>query len=180
MRERKVIGLGICLALVALALFWHGLPPLAQRPQFLERSVSTPAAPEILDSASAVINTVCVGECVVGGAPSWVTSDALVNWTHSDPINVDYYELWRSRGVPYFEPATCTACSLVAETTGLSVIVSDSPPGFNPVCGSTGAELLSGFDFYRVRAVNSDGASAPSNELGVVTYSLLQGIAAPR
>lgn len=141
------------------------------------RSLSAPDAPVALAAPeSAVVNVVCVGYCVVGGGPSWVTSEMRVTWTHPDPASVDEYEVWRATDEPYFDPDSCTGCELATITTGLAAVVSDSPPGFNPVGGTQGANIMSRIDTYVIRARNAGGASTASNSIGVVSFSLLQGI----
>jgi hypothetical protein len=138
--------------------------------------LSAPDAPVVFSGTeSQVVNVVCVGECVVYGSASWVTSDALIGWTHGDPASVDYYEVWRATMEPYFELETCDRCDLAATTTGLEVVVVDSPRGFNPVGGTETAEFFSEIDTYRVRACNAGGCSALSNEIGAINESLLQG-----
>jgi hypothetical protein len=140
------------------------------------RAVSAPDAPVALTAPdSAVVNVVCLGDCMVGGGASWVTSDAQIAWTHPDPLSVDEYEVWEATDEPYFDPDACASCELAATTTGLEVVIEDSPPGFNPVIGSAGGVERSLMRTYVVRAVNAGGVSDASNEIGVVSYSLLQG-----
>lgn len=152
------------------------IPRPTRSPLDAIRSVSPPDAPEVLSSASAITNVVCLGPCVIGGAASWVTSDVQVGWTHADPLAVDYYEVWQSTNEPYFDPDSCTNCQMATTTTGLQAMIADSPGGWNPVFGTTGATLMSDLDFYLVRAVNAGGVSEASNIIGVTHYSLLQDI----
>lgn len=137
------------------------------------RALAAPAAPVVSSVRSEVVNQVCVGECALGGAASWVTSDVLVWWEHEDPLAVDDYEVWQATMEPYFEPETCAACALVATSSGLQATIADSPPGFNPVGGTDDADFMSAIDFYVVRARNAGGTSGNSNRIGVVTFSLL-------
>lgn len=147
-----------------------------QTPAWGLRSVSAPDAPVLLVYPhSQVINLICVGDCVVGGGPSWFSTDARVGWTHPDPLSVDEYEVWKATDEPYFDPESCAGCELAATTTGLAAVIAGSPPGFNPVGGSDQANIMSRIDTYVVRAVNGGGVSELSNEIGVVNYSLLQG-----
>lgn len=148
-------------------------------PVFFE-VVTAPAAPVLDAGSSAITNTVCTGDCYTNGRASWVTSDVVLGWSHEDPLTVDGYEVWTAVDEPYFDPATCTDCELAGETTGLTYTVVDAPPGFNPVGGTTGASIMSGIQTFVVRAVNAGGTSVISNEIGVVTFSLLQdGTSAP-
>lgn len=138
--------------------------------------MGTPAPPVLLSGPeSAVVNVTCRGDCVTGGGPSWLTSDVLLKWRHPDPPGVDEYLVYRARMEPYFEPETCLRCELVGTTTGLELVVPDSPPGFNPVGGTAGMEMMTEIDFYVVRAVNAGGASGSSNRVGSQTWSLMQG-----
>lgn len=149
-------------------------------PQWGLRAVSSPDAPVLLAAPeSQVVNVVCVGDCFVGGGPSWVTSDVLVSWTHPDPAGVDEYEVWRATDEPYFDPDNCSACELAATTTGLSAVVTDSPSGFNPVGGTQTANIMSSIDTYLVIGRNAGGASVASNRVGAVSFSVLQGGSGP-
>lgn len=140
------------------------------------RSVSAPDAPVALAAPeSDVVNVVCVGDCAVGGGPSWVTTDTRLAWTSPDPLAADYYEVYTAVDEPYFDVATCVSCELAATTTGLEAIVTDAPPGFNPVGGTTDANIMSRIATFRVRACNAGGCSDLSNEIGAVNYSMLQG-----
>lgn len=154
------------------------LPPApipTQRPDAGVRTLATPVAAVILDGETEVWNYACTGDCVMDGRASLVTQDLYVVWEHEDPVMVDYYELWRDTAEPYFEPDSCTTCTMVTTTTGLAALSEDSPPGWNPVGGTTGSDIRSEMDFYLVRAVNSGGASEISNRIGVVSWSLMQG-----
>ncbi len=147
----------------------HAGPPLLE-------VVAAPAAPVLAVGDSAVTNVVCTGDCYVGGRASWLTSDVILGWSHEDPLTVDWYEVWTAVDEPYFDPATCTDCELVGDTTGLTYTVEDAPPGFNPVGGTEDANIMSAIQTFRLRAVNGGGTSVVSNEIGVVHYSLVQGM----
>ena len=142
------------------------------------RTVSAPDAPVALAAPeSDVVNVVCVGDCITNGGPSWVTSDARVAWTHPDPLSVDYYEVWTAIDQAYCDSTPCPeGYEQVGTTTGLELVVENAPPGFNPVGGTEGASIMSRIVVAHVRACNVGGCSAPSNEIGAVNYSLLQGI----
>lgn len=148
--------------------------PTPPGPSLLE-VVAAPAAPVLAAVDSAVTNVVCTGDCYTGGRASWVTSDVILGWSHEDPLTVDGYEVWTAVDEPYFDPATCTDCELAGETTGLTYTVEDAPPGFNPVGGTAGASIMSGIQTFVVRARNGGGSSVISNEIGAVTFSLIQG-----
>lgn len=153
---------------------WPTVAPWRESQQ--SRSVTAPVAAVISDTLSAVTNVVCVGDCYTGGGPSWVTSDFVVAWGHEDPLTVDDYELWCAVDEPYFDPDACVGCELIGVTTGLNMTVTGAPPGFNPVFGTEGAALMSGIETCVVRARNAGGTSGASNEVGVVNFSLLQGM----
>lgn len=146
----------------------HAGPPLLE-------VVAAPAAPVLSAGDSAVTNVVCTGDCYTGGRASLVTSDVILGWSHEDPLTADWYEVWTAVDEPYFDPATCTDCELVGDTTGLTYTVEDAPPGWNPVGGTEDANIMSSIQTFTVRAVNGGGTSVISNEIGVVHFSLLQG-----
>jgi len=141
----------------------------------MRAGLATPAAPVLDPVESYLINQRCYGDCVDAGNSSLLMTDFVPYWSHGDPVGVDYYEVWQGRGDCYFDPETCMGCALVGVTTALTVTITDSPPAFNPVGGTFGAELASGPDCYVVRAVNGGGAGAASNAIGVMTFSLMQG-----
>jgi hypothetical protein len=145
-------------------------------PLSITRSVAAPEPPELLVTESAVVNVNCLGDCIVHGGPSWLTSDTLLGWTHPDPLSADYFEVWMAVDQGYWTPETCDGCELIGATTGLETVVPDAPNGFNPVGGSEGAEIMSRVYIFEVRACNAGGCSEPSNQIGTVNYSLLQGI----
>jgi hypothetical protein len=141
--------------------------------QFESRGLATPEAPTLIDYLSEVTNERCLGECLTAGNSSLYVTDFVPYWTHPDPVNVDYFEVWRATSEYYWDIGACTACALVATSTGFTTTITSSPPAFNPVVTMDG-NVLSEIDVYRVRAVNGAGASAQSGAIGVVHYSLLQ------
>lgn len=176
--KNALVGV-LIICVIAGCMGGHVGPPLPvptpPGPSLLE-VVAAPAAPVLAAGDSAVTNVVCTGDCYTGGRASWVTSDVILGWSHEDPLTVDWYEVWTAVDEPYFDPATCTDCELAGETTGLTYTVEDAPPGWNPVGGTEDASIMSGIQTFTVRAVNGGGTSVISNEIGVVHFSLSQGI----
>lgn len=104
---------------------------------------------------------------ILVGAQVW--SDLYLFWSQPDPVQVDYYEVWRSRNEPYWTPGSCISCTLVLTTTGQRGVFPESPPKYNPY---TSYLYGSEFDFYQVRAVNSNGTSEASETMGIMNYIL--------
>ena len=145
-----------------------------QAPQ--SRSLTAPAAPVAESGESEVINQRLFA---LSGGETMFTADFVLMWSHEDPVSVDYYEVWRDTNAAYWTPETCDDCALVATSSGMSEIFYASPAPFDPISsgiGAMAANIMSSIDFYLVRAVNDGGTSDASNMVGVVHYSLKQGI----
>lgn len=123
---------------------------------------SAPAAPVLLSGRSIVLTVSDDGERWEG--------DVLLRWRHANPPGVDYYEVRHGLNAPYSNP------DLDGTTTALRFL-SDAPgQDFVYLGGTAGATIAGDLDTYTVRACNRAGCSAASNEIGVMSFSLRQGI----
>lgn len=164
------LGLGVLLLLALLAggCASKGDFGLIELPG-LREAVAAPVTPTLSVSTTT-------------GMSWYVADDGLAYTTvafeigHADPADVDYYEVWRSKTQPYFEPASCgVACTMIT-TTGMLVVMELPEMDFNPISGTAGADIGGGTVAWAVRAVNGAGTSGLSNRVGVSTWSLRQGM----
>lgn len=126
------------------------------------RSVSVPAAPSLLSGRTVVLTVEDDGQRWEG--------DVLLRWRHASPPGVDYYEVRHGLNQPYSSPdldGTTTALRYLADAPGQTLIY---------LGGTAGATIAGDLDTYTVRACNRAGCSAASNEIGVITFSVRQGI----
>lgn len=168
---RCALGLGGGLALVGvLALLVAACGGLAALPRSEIRSL-TPAPSAPLEAALEVTNTVIISD--VTGLYTH-TTDVWVTWGSESEILPDYFEVWHS-DAPYFRPGACVSCTLATTTDLTGTVVSAPNQTFNPCYGVAGCDLVSGLDVYRVRA-RTAGGTASTAEVGIMTYSLNQGM----
>lgn len=164
------LGLGVLLLLAVLAggCASKGDFGLIELPG-LREAVAAPVTPTLSVSTTT-------------GMAWYVTADGLAYTAvafeigHADPADVDYYEVWRSKTQPYFEPVSCGAACTMITTTGMLVVIELPELAFNPIGGTPGADLTGGTVAWAVRAVNGAGTSGLSNRVGVSTWSLSQNI----
>lgn len=136
----------------------------------LEAAPAAPAAPVLLTAPhTALINS----QQAIGGL--W-RADVLLRWSHPSPPGTNWYRVYAAVDEPYFDPATCATCELEGETTALRWVSAAPGLAFYPDNWDAEANLMSRMQTYRVVACNRGGCSAVSNEVGVVSYSLNQGI----
>ena len=150
-----------------------GRPAVRWLPLVEPRDVlAAPAAPEINFGRTRAIPHLQgnFDEDVLVGAELW--TDLHLFWTHLDPVQVDYYEVWKATNEPYWTPTDCVSCTLALTTTGQRGVFPESPARFNPLPGTANYMPQSDFDFYLVRAVNTSGASEESGMVGIVNYPL--------
>lgn len=132
--------------------------------------IVTPSAP--ISTTGWVTNSVVISD--ITGLVTF-TTDFWVTWT---PVGApDYYEVWHS-DAPYFTPGDCVSCTLTATTDLTGTVVSAPNQTFNPCNGVAGCDLAAALDFYIVRS-RLPGGAAGGQEIGVMTFSLDQGIEDP-
>ncbi len=129
----------------------------------VDRSLAVPPAPTLLGWPKTFVITVS------DDGIRW-DGDVLLRWRHPAPPGVDYYEVWHGLWQPYSTPeneGTTTALRFLSDAPGQDFVYQSGAPGF---------DYHGGLDSWAVTACNRAGCSAKSNEVGVVTYSLKQGI----
>ena len=109
-------------------------------------------------------------------------SSAKLSWEHV--LESDYYEVWRSDGLPYFDPAASQGnriADLPAGAYGAGSIVEYPDDGIDRFAadGTVGPVTVIGDPahnyFWVVRGRNGDGASEPSNRVGEFDFAVVKG-----
>lgn len=109
-------------------------------------------------------------------------ANAKLNWEHV--LESQNYEVWRSDGLPYFDPAASQGnriADLPAGAYGAGSIVEYIDDGIDRYAadGTVGPVTVIGDDahnyFWVVRGRNGDGASEPSNRVGEFDFAVVQG-----
>ncbi len=110
---------------------------------------------------------------VVDDGTYW-NGDVLLKWRHPNPGSVNFYEVWHGLNTPYIEPGVRGE---LEGTTSALRWWSDAPgQSFTYMTLTPGVDIMGGLDTWKIVACNRAGCAAPSNEIGVVTYSLNQGM----
>lgn len=130
---------------------------------------SVPSAPTLLGwPATRLINEQML-------TALWET-DVLLRWTHASPPGSNWYQVWTAVDAPYFEPGNCAGCGLEGVTSAQRFVSDAEGLTFSPTHGLAQSDVMGRVQTYQVLACNRAGCSAPSNEMGVIVYSLDQGI----